>query len=69
MQQRVTRFAAETNGIAQISRIAKAPIDGDDGFPEEVFDFGCADVEPRADLWIGQPLDGAKLEHRALLVG
>jgi hypothetical protein len=69
MQQRATRFAAETNGIAQLSRIAKAPVDADDGFPEEVFDLGCADAKPCAGLPIGKPLDGAKPEHRALLVG
>jgi hypothetical protein len=69
MQQRATRFAAETNGIAQISRIAKAPIDGDDGFPEEAFDLGCANAEACASLRIGEPLDGAKLEHRALVFG
>lgn len=66
MQQRATRFAAETNGIAQISRIAKAPGDADDSFPKEVFDLGGADAEPRSGFRICEPLDGAKLEHRAL---
>ncbi|OAN62661.1 hypothetical protein A7X12_21955 [Sphingomonas sp. TDK1] len=69
MQQRTTRFAAETNGITQISRIAKGPIDRDDGVSEAVFDLGCADAEPCAGFRIGKPLDGAKLEHRALVVG
>lgn len=69
MQQRATRFAAETNGIAQISRIAKAPINGDDGVSEEVFDLSGADAEPCTGLPIGEPLHGAKLEHRALGLG
>lgn len=69
MQQRATRFAAETNGIAQVSRIAKTSINGDDSFPKEVFNLGCGDAEPCADLRIGEFLDRAKLEHCALGLG